>query len=94
VRQQIKTILLNQYIGAIAIGYVIGRGIEAFLSAFMPTFNAILTEAVRGRPFVEDPFVGARVALISNLFMAGLYFFIAFLLGSWLYAKPASDDAS
>jgi hypothetical protein len=54
----------------------------------MPTFNAILTEVVRGRPFVEDPFVGARVALISNLFMAGLYFFIAFLLASWLYASP------
>lgn len=92
--RQLKTILLNQYIGAIAIGYMIGRGVEASLAAFMPTFNAILTQALRGQPFVEDPLLTARVSLISNLFLAGLYFLIAFLAVSWLYAKPVSDDSA
>jgi hypothetical protein len=91
--QHLRTILLNQYIGAIAIGYLIGRGIEAFLAAFMPIFNVFLTQAVRGRSLVEDPFVAVRVSLISNLLLAGLYFLIAFLVASWLYAKPISDDA-
>jgi hypothetical protein len=94
VRQKVRTILLNQYIGAIAIGYIVGRGIEALLAAFMPTFNALLTDALRGRALVEDPFAGARLSLISNLFLAGLYFLIAFLLGSWLYAKPVSDSGA
>jgi len=93
VTQHFKTILLNQYIGAIAIGYVIGRGIEAFLAAFMPIFNVLLTQAVRGRSLVEDPFIAARVSLMSNLLLAGLYFVVAFLVASWLYAKPMSDDA-
>jgi hypothetical protein len=30
-KQQLKTFLLNQYIGAIAIGYLFARGTEAFL---------------------------------------------------------------
>jgi Na+-driven multidrug efflux pump len=91
VTQQIRTILLNQYIGAIATGYVIGRGIEALFAGFMPAFNTLLAEAL-GRRFVEDPWVAARVSLVSNLILAGLYFLVAFLLASWLYSKPDSDD--
>ena len=88
---QVGTILRNQYIGAIAIGYLIGRGFEAFFASFMPAFNTMLTEVMRGREFVEDPWVAARVSLISNLFLTGFYFVFAFLLASWLYWKPIAD---
>jgi len=86
--QQVRTILRNQYIGAIAIGYLIGRGFEAFFASFMPAFNTMLTEVLRGREFVGDPWVAARVSLVSNLVLTGFYFVFAFLLASWLYGKP------
>ena len=61
----------------------------------MPAFNAILTEALRGRPFVEEnPWMLARVSMISNVVLAGGYFVIAFLLASWLYAKPDSNGGT
>lgn len=89
--RQVRTILLNQYIGAIAIAYLIGRGFEAFFASFMPAFNTMLTEVLRGREFVEDRWVAARVSLVSNLVLTGLYFVFAFLLASWLYGKPIAE---
>jgi hypothetical protein len=89
--QQVRTILLNQYIGAIAIGYLIGRGFEAFFASFIPAFNTILTEVLRGREFVGDPWIAARVSLVSNLVLTGFYFVFAFLLASWLYGKPTAE---
>jgi hypothetical protein len=89
--QQVRTILLNQYIGAIAIGYLIGRGFEAFFASFIPAFNTILTEVLRGREFVGDPWIAARVSLVSNLVLIGFYFVFAFLLASWLYGKPTAE---
>jgi hypothetical protein len=85
-KQQLKVILLNQYIGAIAIGYLIARAIEAFLGAFMPTFNTVLTQFLTG----ESTKSYAKVlqgTLISNLVLASLYFGIAYFLALWLYAK-------
>jgi hypothetical protein len=38
--KKLKIILLNQYIGAIAIGYLVARGIEACVAAFMPAFGS------------------------------------------------------
>ena len=46
--KKLKIILLNQYIGAIAIGYLVARGIEACVGAFMPAFNALLTKFLTG----------------------------------------------
>jgi hypothetical protein len=87
---QVKTILLNQYVGAIAIGFIVGRGIEAFVAAFMAPINAVLTEILGGK-LGEDSVVATRASLISNLVLAGLFFLVAFLLASWLYAKPHSS---
>ena len=89
---RVKTILLNQYVGAIAIGFIVGRGIEAFVAAFMTPFNAVLTEALGGK-LGEDSLAATRTSLISNLVLAGLFFLVAFLLASWLYAKPHSSGA-
>jgi len=85
-KQQLKVILLNQYIGAIAIGYLIGRGVEAFLGGFMPTLNAVLTHFVTGESTKSYSHV-LQVTLISNLVLAGLYFGIAYSLAMWIYAK-------
>jgi hypothetical protein len=44
--KKLKIILRNPYIGAIAIGYLVARGIEACVGAFMPAFNALLTNVL------------------------------------------------
>ena len=92
-KQQLKVILLNQYIGAIAIGYLIARGIEAFVGAFMPTFNTALTQFLTGESTKSYSKV-LQGTLISNLVLTGLYFAIAYFLALWLYAKPTeiNDD--
>jgi hypothetical protein len=89
---QIKTILLNQYIGAIAIGYLVGRGFEAFFAGIMPALNTMLTEAFRGRTYIgQEPWIVARVSLVSNLLLTGLYFAAAFFMASWLYADTKQE---
>ena len=85
--KQLRVILLNQYIGAIAVGYLIARGIEAFLGAFMPTFNTVLTQFLIGESTKSYSKV-LQGTLISNLVLTGLYFAIAYFLALWLYAKP------
>jgi hypothetical protein len=85
--KQLRVILLNQYIGAIAIGYLFGRGVEAFLAGFMPTFNTALTQFLTGENTKSYVKV-LQGTLISNLVLAGLYFVIAYFLALWLYAKP------
>jgi hypothetical protein len=92
--RQFKAILLNQYIGAIAIGYIAGRGVEAILSAIMPTMNVMLTETLSNRRVVEDLWSTARLSLVSNLILGGMYFFVAYLLGLWLYSKPEESASS
>jgi hypothetical protein len=86
---QLRNILLNQYIGAIAIGYLFGRGTEAFLGGLMPTVNQLLTEIVSGHRFIgSSAWTEARISLISNLFLSGLCYAIAYFMASWLYSKP------
>jgi hypothetical protein len=89
-KERLKILLLNQYIGAIAIGYLVGRGIEVFIGAFMPAFNNVLTQWLTGTSR-NDYWVVARGSMISNLVLAGLYFVIAFLFALWLYEKPVLE---
>jgi uncharacterized membrane protein len=90
---QLKTILLNQYIGAIAIGYLFGRGTEAFLGGLMPTVDELLTEIMTRHRFVgSSAWSQARISLISNIFLSGLYYAFAYFVASWLYSKPNTDQ--
>ena len=95
--QQIRRLLLTQYIGAIAIGYLLGRGTEAFFAAFMPILNTILAGAFRDREFMRDPWPAVRVSLIANLALTFLYYFFAYVFASWLYpgsVAPAQTSES
>ncbi len=89
--QQIRTILLNQYIGAIAIGYLIGRGFETLFGSFMPAFNTKLVLVLGSGTYGEDLWTNARVAFISNLVLASIYFFTALLLALWLYGESSNN---
>jgi len=88
-KQELKLILLNQYIGAIAIGYLIARGFEAFFAAFMPAINSTLRQFLSGAREVND--ITLKEYLFSNLVLTAFYFFAAYLLALWLYSK--SSDA-
>jgi fructose-specific phosphotransferase system IIC component len=91
--KKLKIILLNQYIGAIAIGYLVARGIEMCVGAFMPAFNALLTEFLTGNAPERSYWTGVvRGSMISNLVLTGVYFLIAYLFALWLYAKPVEDS--
>jgi len=88
----LKEVLADSYIGAIATGYIIGRGFESLFSAFMPAINVILAEAFTSRRLAEDPWASARFSFISNILLTGMYFAVAYLLGSWLYpTNPKAD---
>jgi len=91
--KRLKIILLNQYIGAIAIGYLVGRGIEVFMGAFMPAFNASLTELLTGNAPERNYWNGVvRGSMVSNLFLSGFYLVVAYALALWLYGKPVDDN--
>jgi riboflavin transporter FmnP len=93
-KQRLKTILLNQLVGAIAIGYLIARGIEAFIGAFMPAFNALLTQWLTGTNLKYDSRDMVRASMISNLVLTSLYLLIAYVFALWLYAKPVEGTDS
>jgi hypothetical protein len=66
--KKLKTILLNHYIGAIAIGYLVARGIEACVGAFMPAINALLTKFLTGNAPERSYWTGVvSGSMISNL---------------------------
>ncbi len=88
-KEEFKLILLNQYIGAIAIGYLIARGFEAFFGAFMPAINSVLRHLLSGTREVRD--ITLQEYLFSNLILTAFYFMAAYLLALWLYAKPSID---
>jgi hypothetical protein len=83
-----KDILTSHYIGAIATGYVIGRGFEALFAAVMPVVNVMLAEILGNGRFTEDRWSNAELSFISNIFLTGLYFVTAYLMGRWLYKSP------
>ncbi len=86
-KQQLKVILLNQYIGAIAIGYLIARGFEAFFAAFMPAINSMLRQVFSGNRELRDTTI--QLYFISNVTLTAFYFLVAYLLALWLYSKPS-----
>jgi hypothetical protein len=86
--QALKAILLNQYIGAIAIGYLIGRGFEAFFAAFMPAINSMLKQVLSGNRELRDTTI--QLYFVSNVLLTAFYFLAAYLLALWPYSKPSA----
>lgn len=85
---RLKAVLLNQYIGAIATGYLLARGVEAFWGCLMPAFNAFVTQMLTGTSLGRDYWSSTvRAAMVSNITLAGLYLLSAYLLATWLYAR-------
>jgi len=90
--KKLKIMLLNQYIGAIATGYLVARGFEAFLGAFMPAFNTLLTKFLTGTDLGSSFWNETiRGTMISNLVLSGSYFLVAYIFALWLYTKPVED---
>ena len=59
----------------------------------MPTVYQLLTEIISGHRFVgSSAWSEPRIALIANFFLSGLYYAFAYLVGSWLYSKPNTDQ--
>jgi hypothetical protein len=93
--KKLKIILLNQYIGAIAIGYLFARGVEVFFGSFMPAFNGALTQFLTGTDLGKSYWSDTvRGSMISNLILTGVHLFVAYTLALWLYSKPVDDAES
>ncbi|HXZ39863.1 MAG TPA: hypothetical protein VEG68_03920 [Terriglobales bacterium] len=91
---QLRAVMLNQYIGAIAIALLVARSIETFVGAFMPAFNALLTQLLTGASMGKDYWSGTvRGSMISNIVLTGIFLLIAYLLSSWLYAPTGKEAA-
>jgi hypothetical protein len=94
-KTRLKIILLNQYIGAIAIGFLVARAIEVFVGAFMPAFNALITQWLTGTDMGKQYWSETvRGSMISNLVITVLFLLIAYAFASWLYGKPAVESTA
>lgn len=84
--QSLHKLLRSHYIGAIATGYLLARGVEALIGAFMPALNAVISKAVVGStaPGLEK---ALQASFVSNTLLAAVYFATAYLLGTWVYRE-------
>lgn len=91
--KKLKIILLNQYIGAIAIGYLVARGIEACVAAFMPAFNALLTKFLTGQR-TRKKLLDGRGSRINDFEFGsnGVVSCKRVPIAVWLYTKPVEDS--
>jgi len=90
----LKTALVGSYVGAIAIGYLLGDGVEHIVSVFISPISewVQLKELHRISP---QGLTGSQFGLLSSLphvFYGALYILIALALLRWLY-YPANVEA-
>jgi hypothetical protein len=94
--RRIREILLTDYIGAIAIGFISAQAILAFVGAFTTTAAFYVQE--RSHPGVLNrSAVFPWDNLIISFVSVGLYLAAAFLLARWLYPSmlvAVTKDAS
>ena len=85
---RLKQILLSQYIGAIAIGFVAAQGVLALVSLSLVPINWALFDRYRTMS-IRNPFM--RQNLVPPAIHAALDFLVVFLLIRWLYCAPDSS---
>ncbi|HEV2491059.1 MAG TPA: hypothetical protein VGT03_14735 [Candidatus Acidoferrales bacterium] len=92
---KLKRALVESYIGAIALGYVLAQAILYFMLTIVSPFTAWLSHAyfkdVPSRPTPADlPFYNALVDLASFVSLTLLWFVLMY----WLYVKPGRSAKS
>lgn len=89
--QRIREILLNEYIGAIAIGLLLVQAIGSALRIIGQTVGFYLEKSSRPHGvFAERGFPWTSVA--NPAINLVLYLFVIYLLLRWLYLKPAPPE--
>jgi hypothetical protein len=89
--RRIKEILQTDYIGAIAIGFIVAQSIVAVVGCLIETVASYWqmsrqNGSLLGRPTFSFPWEGLVLGLITS----ALYLLAAFLLARWLYAAAQS----
>lgn len=91
---RLKTVLVDSYVGAIALGYLLVEGIEQIASVFIAPFSqwVQLKELHRFTPQgAPEPRFGLLSSL-PHLFYGVFYILIALALLRWLY-YPTKGEA-
>ena len=92
--ERLKAILVKQYIGAIATGYIVGRGVESGFAGIMPAVNLILAEALGNPRQSETIWSNVLFSFFSNFLLAGMYFLVACIFALWLYSDRVKGAGS
>jgi large-conductance mechanosensitive channel len=93
---RIREALRHEYIGAVAIGFLIAQMAGAVIGLIMRPVNfyverAMMPRSVFGRADTETFGWGPLVGPVINILLLGMF---AFLLLQWLYLKPVGDQES
>ena len=93
--KRIKRAVVESYIGAIALGYVLAQAILYFMLIFVSPFSAWLSRSyfkdVPSRPTPSDlPLYDALVNFATFVSLMLLWFLLLY----WLYMKPARSEGS
>lgn len=82
--QTIRKILLHEYIGAIAIGFLLAQSAIRLITAIVQPFSFLL-EPRRSSIFTADRSFPCERLLLPNVVSAVLLFIVAYALIRWLY---------
>lgn len=83
---QLRKLLRNHYIGAITIGYLIGRGVEDFVRGVLPFFTAVLAKIIH-RVEVPSEYWTTNIpsSFINGVLGSILFVAAAFGIARWVY---------
>jgi hypothetical protein len=87
--QRIREVLLNEYIGAITIGFILAQAVAGIISAVVQPIAFYWTSRQKSSIFDRAAFPWDH--LILSLVSAALYFLAAYLLLRWLYFQPSGQ---
>jgi len=95
-KQQLKTILLNQYIGAIMIAILWVQGIVAIATVLGDPIYLLLEKILHSSNARLDAPTSllSASALVLTLIRVLLNFLIGYLIALWLYAEEKPAQAS
>lgn len=93
---RIREVLRNEYIGAVAIGFLLAQLIAIVIGFIMRPINFYLDRAASPTSVFShsktDPFpLASLIGLAINIVLLGL---ISFLFLRFLYLKPADEEAN
>lgn len=88
--RRIREVLLNEYIGAIAIGFIVAQAVAGIVSTVVQPVAFYWESRRRPANFFESPAFPWDSVLLSFVSVV-LYLLAAYLLLHWLYLRPSEQ---